>query len=375
MHKFLPNVDRWLLIPAVCLAIFGIATVWTVGGPNGFAMRQVLWLCLSIGICIGSSYIDVRTLAQTRVSLILYSAVCGLLVLVLVLGSTIKGATSWFQFGGVSFQPSDLAKIVLIIILAKYLSRRHVEIGRGRHLLITAVYMAIPTGLVFLQPDFGTVVILGFLWLGMIVLTGASRRHLAVLGAMGLVAFVGLWFFVFQPYQKARIETFINPLSDIHGTGYNAYQSVIAIGSGKVLGKGWDNGTQSRLGYLPEYETDFIFAAFSEEWGLLGSIVLIMLLMMIILRLFYIAARAPTMIEGLAVSGIALWFFAHMVINIGMNMGVAPVTGLTLPFVSYGGSHLVAEFFALGLACRVARHIRAAHASAYRNEYLGFGSQ
>jgi rod shape determining protein RodA len=374
MPKFLPNVDRILFIPAIVLVLCGIATVWNVGQDNGFALRQIMWLVVALGAGIGASYIDVRTLAQTRIALIMYSGVCALLVAVLVFGSTIKGATSWFQFGGVSFQPSDIAKIVLIVILAKYLSRRHVEIGRGRHLLITGLYMAIPTFLVMMQPDFGTTVILGFLWLGMIVLAGASRKHLAVLGIMGVVGFFGLWFFVFQPYQKARIETFVSPLSDIHGSGYNAYQSVIAIGSGGLTGKGWDNGTQSRLGYLPEYETDFIFAAFSEEWGLLGSIVVILLLCTIIGRLFYIAARAPTTIEGLAIAGIALWFLAHMIINVGMNMGVAPVTGLTLPFLSYGGSHLLAEFFALGLAARVARHIRAAHASEYTREYLGFGT-
>jgi rod shape determining protein RodA len=191
-----------------------------------------------------------------------------------------------------------------------------------------------------------------------------------VVGVM-IVAFIVLWSFVFEPYQKARVMNFVQPLSNIHGSGYNVYQATIAVGSGQIFGKGVGFGTQSRLNFLPEYETDFIFAAFSEEWGFVGVIILFILMALVIWRIMRIALLGTTNFEILYGLGLAIYFMTHFIINIGMNLGIMPVTGITLPFMSYGGSHLLTEFVGLGILMGMNRYCRVAHRDDMHNEFLG----
>ena len=213
-------------------------------------------------------------------------------------------------------------------------------------------------GLVFIQPDFGSAVILFFVWFGMVLVAGIKPKHLAVVFLLGAIAFGGMWQFAFQDYQKARISTFLDPLSDIQGSGYNAYQSTVAVGSGQFIGKGIGYGTQSKLQYLPEYETDFIFAAFAEEWGLLGVIVLFLLFGVVIGRLLLHAVRAASNFERLVATGVAVLFVSHFFVHIGMNIGLLPVTGTTVPFLSYGGTHLVTEFLGIGIVMAMSRYAK-----------------
>jgi rod shape determining protein RodA len=180
-----------------------------------------------------------------------------------------------------------------------------------------------------------------------------------------------LWGFVFKPYQKARIMNFLNPLADVRGSGYNAYQSMIAVGSGQVVGKGVGFGTQSRLNFLPEYETDFIFAAFSEEWGFIGSLLVIICYIIILWRITRLAIRGQTNFEILYAVGLGIYFATHIVINIGMNIGILPVTGITLPFMSYGGSHLIAECLGLGILFSLYRYQKGVHRDDMNHEFLG----
>jgi rod shape determining protein RodA len=286
-------------------------------------------------------------------------------------GHTAGGAQSWFSLGGFSFQPSDMMKLVVILMLAKYFSRRHIEIGNFKHIFISGLYALIPFILVFFQPDLGSAIIIFFIWFGMTLVSGISKRHLLIVMGGMIIAFVFLWSFVFHPYQKDRIINFIQPLSNIQGSGYNVYQSTIAIGSGQLLGKGVGFGTQSRLNFLPEYETDFIFAAFSEEWGFVGVIILFILLGLIIWRILHIALLGTTNFEILYGVGLAIYFMTHLIINIGMNLGIMPVTGITLPFMSYGGSHLLTEFIGLGILMGMNRYGRVAHRDDMHNEFLG----
>jgi rod shape determining protein RodA len=223
------------------------------------------------------SSLDVSFLKQSRIILILYAIGISMLLALIFVGATNKGATSWFNFGGFSFQPSDLMKLALILVLAKYLARRHVEIRAIRHIIITGMYFVIPFLLIFIQPDFGSAIILFGIWFGMILVSGISRKHLLILFISGLALFMIMWTFALRDYQKDRLRTFIDPLSDIQGAGYNAYQSTIAVGSGQLMGKGVGYGTQSRLNFLPEYETDFIYAAVAEEWGFIGSVIVLLL--------------------------------------------------------------------------------------------------
>ncbi len=189
-------------------------------------------------------------------------------------------------------------------------------------------------------------------------MAGIKFRHLAIVAFLGVVAFMGLWNFGFQEYQKDRILTFLHPLADIQGTGYNAYQSTIAVGSGELWGKGVGYGTQSKLQFLPEYETDFIFAAFAEEWGLIGVGLLFTLYGVVIWRLIIHALQGATNFERLFATGVAILFTSHFLIHIGMNIGLLPVTGTTVPFLSYGGSHLLTEFLGVGIVIAMARYTK-----------------
>lgn len=338
---------------------------------SGFFAKQVIWIIVSITIFFIFSFIDFRFLRKTWVSVVLFASSCGLLLTLFAIGKVAKGALSWFDLGLFSVQPSDPIKLVIIIILAKYFSRRHIEIANLRHIMISGIYVFIIFGLVLVQPDFGSAVIIFFIWFGMILLSGLSRKHLVGLVLAGLLVFAGLWNFKFQDYQKDRIINFINPMADIHGTGYNAYQSTIAVGSGQMWGKGVGYGTQSRLKFLPEYQTDFIFSAFAEEWGFIGVIILFSLFGVVVWRIIKNSMRGATNFEILFGSGVALLIIIHFIINIGMNIQLLPVTGTTLPFLSYGGTHLLTEFAGLGMLMGMRRYRRVAHKDEAKNEFIG----
>ena len=317
------------------------------------------------------SFIDFRFLKRTDVLVTLFLSLSGILMVIFILGHVSHGAKSWFSLGLFSFQPADLMKLVLILILSKYFSRRHVEIRNIKHIFISGIYALIPFILVFLQPDFGSAMIIFLIWFGMVLVSGISKIHLLTVFLCGAFIFSLLWMFVFAPYQKERISNFFNPLADIHGSGYNALQSTIAVGSGQVLGKGLGFGTQSRLKFLPEYQTDFVFAAFAEEWGFLGCFIVLLFFGFLIWRILYFASLGASNFEMLFGMGIAIFFMSHILINIGMNLGLMPVTGIALPFMSYGGSHLMVEFMGLGILMSMQRYSRPAHRDDMKHEFLG----
>lgn len=350
MKKLFSKIDWWIIGALVPLLILSLSTMSSlVIDGQGLFNRQLIWVGISFLLLFISSFIDLSFLNKSKNILLLYGFGIALLIFLMFFGLTANGATSWISFGAFTFQPADLMKLMLILILAKYLARRHVEIRAMKHVIITAVYFLIPFVLIFLQPDFGSAIILFGIWFGMIMVSGISKKHLLILAVVGFAVFSVMWTFVLQEYQKNRIRTFMDPLSDIRGTGYNAYQSTIAVGSGQLLGKGVGYGTQSRLSFLPEYETDFIFAAISEEWGFIGSLIIVLLLIFIVIRILIHAYSMNSNFELLFAVGVACYFITHIVINIGMNIGIMPVTGVTLPFVSYGGSHLLVEFLSLGI--------------------------
>lgn len=301
----------------------------------------------------------------------LYILALILLGFLLLFADPVMGARAWFSFGPISFQPADLAKLALLALLAKYLSRRHVEIGDFRHIMVSGAYALTPILLILIEPDMGNAIIFGTLWLGMMLISGISKKHLAILGCIGLVVASVLWFEGLKPYQRTRIVSFINPASDIRGSGYNAYQAKIAVGSGELFGKGIGYGTQSKLRFLPQYQTDFIFAAFAEEWGFVGVVLLLSLYALLFVRLAQIARASATNFDAFFTLGVLILFAAHVAIHIGISLGLLPVTGTTIPFMSSGGSHLVLEFVALGIITSLARHGRGAMRDVSANEYLG----
>ena len=368
---FLKTLDITLLIPVLLIVVSGLLTMSSFQGDDIYFAKQGIWILVSLAMFFFVSSFEYRFLKQTRVVVVLYCIMLSILMLLFALGHVSKGAESWFRFGGFAFQPSDLMKLTLIIVLAKYFSRRHIEIANIRHIIVSFRYALVPFVLVVLQPDFGSAMILLSIWFGLVLVSGISKTHFAIVLAIGTISFLIAWNFIFKPYQKARIINFINPLQDIRGSGYNAYQSTIAVGSGGLTGKGLGFGTQSRLNFLPEYKTDFIFAAFAEEWGFLGSILLLACFGIILFKLASYALVANSTFEALFTYGVLVWFVSHIVINIGMNVGIMPVTGIPLPFMSYGGSHLLAESIALGMCFAMKKYSQGGHKYQVNNEFVG----
>ncbi len=370
IFRRLAHLD-WLLFAAVVPILFaGLITMYSFGGSNYFAGRQVIWITVSLVVFFAASLIDWRFLRSSKVLLVLYGIGIALLVF-LFLTARVNGARSWFSTGLFAIQPVDFIKLVLVALLAKYFAKRHVEIKALRNILISGLYTLVPFMLVLLQPDFGGAIVIFILWLALVIISGVSKKHLGLVLGSGALAFLVLWLFVFAPYQKARIETFISPLSDVKGAGYNAFQSTVAVGSGELLGKGIGYGTQSRLAFLPEYQTDFIFAAFAEEWGFVGVFILLCLYGVVFWRILKASLVGATNFEIYFGVGVAILLAGHVIVNIGMNIGLLPVTGLTLPFMSYGGSHLVVEFLGLGILMGMRRYSYGIHKEDTSREFLG----
>ena len=374
IEKALNRID-WLLvffiIPIIAAGLVTMKSFAPLEDASSFFSKQIIWISVGFTVFFVFSFIDFRFLKRTDVLVTLYLATSVVLLLLFIVGHVSHGAKSWLNFGFFSFQPVDMMKLVLVLVLAKYFSRRHVEVRDIKHIFISGFYAFVPFVLVLLQPDFGSAMIIFFIWLGMVLVSGISKVHLLAVFAGGILVFALFWSFVFAPYQKARVMNFFNPLTDIHGTGYNAFQSTIAVGSGQIVGKGLGFGTQSRLKFLPQSQADFVFAAYAEEWGFIGSLLILILYCLVVWRILYSATLGAYNFEILFSMGIAIFFMSHILINVGMNLGLMPVTGIPLPFMSYGGSHLLFEFAGLGILMGMRRYARSVHRDDTKNEFLG----
>lgn len=350
----------WLLIGAVLgLSLLSIITLYSIAPDTAtppLYQKQILFVGLGFFLMLGMSVIDYRMWNHSRIIFGMYAISLLSLAVVFFLGHEVRGAQSWFRIGPFSIEPIEFVKITLILLFAKYFSHRHIEIARPIHLVISGLYLALPIGFVLLQPDFGSTIVLISIWVGMILIAEAKLRHLALLWLVGIFIFSFAWFFVFKDYQRDRILTFINPAYDLRGAGYNALQAKIAIGSGGMWGKGIGGGTQAQFGFLPEAQTDFIFAAFSEEHGFLGATLLFVLFGMILSRILKIIEKARDNFARLIGIGAFFSLLIQLFINIGMNSGLFPVTGIPLPLMSYGGSSLLATFTVLGLVESIKAH-------------------
>lgn len=365
------GIDWFLFGAAFMISLLGLMTMRSFSVENVFFDKQVVWIVFAVCLFFIASLGDYSFLRRTRIIVGLYAIILVLLTLILSFGAIVKGSQNRFDLGFFAVQPSDPAKLILVALLAKYFARRHIEIAHIRHILISGAYAFAMFALVFLQPDFGSGIIIVMIWLGSVLVAGISWKHLAVLGVSSAIVVTGLWNFALHPYQQQRILTFIHPLADIRGAGYNAYQSTVAVGSGEMLGKGVGYGTQSKLQFLPEYQTDFIFAAYAEEWGFVGIVLLFGLFTIVIVRILVIAAHGSDNFDTLFAAGIGVYFTAQFVVHVGMNMGLLPITGTTLPFMSYGGSHLLTEYLALGMLQSLRRRARPALGVRDNTELVG----
>jgi rod shape determining protein RodA len=363
-----PGLDWLLMLACLALVALGTLLVWsatshredlTGGDPTAYLKKQLVNIAIGLVLMVMVLATDHRWVRI--VAPLVYLASVGGLVLVLVMGSTINGSRSWLEFGGMSVQPSEFAKLAVVIGMALFVAER-AEGGWRRHIgtvdmLGMLVIAGVPALLILLQPDLGTMLVLAATVFGVLAISGAPRRWLAGLTATGLLgAAVAVAAGVLADYQVDRFLAFTNPDLDPRGAGYNVEQARTAVGNGGLFGQGLFDGSQTRSGFVPEQHTDFIFTVAGEELGLLGAGALILLLGVVVWRAVSIAAHTDDMFGRVAAAGIACWFGFQAFQNVGMCLGIMPVTGVPLPFVSYGGSSMFASMLALGLLQNI--HLR-----------------
>ena len=353
--SFLSRIDWLLLVPTAYLLVIGLVLQQSLSDGGNSAVNLTTQLGgVFLGLILGFVLMRSPLQAISRVTPVVYFAAIVALVLVLVAGVTVQGAQRWINIGSWQFQPSELAKIGLILITARLLASRKELINKPMQFLVVSAYLAMPVGLILLQPDLGTAIVLVLLWMSILAV---SRLKTRVIGFI-LVAFTALAAIsmpLLATYQQDRIISFINPSSDPLGSGYNVLQSTIAVGSGGLLGKGLDAGTQSQFNFLPSAHTDFVFAVSAEKLGIIGGLSILIAFLIIIIRSIMIAWSSNNEFGRYLVMGVAVLFLIQTIVNIGMNLGLMPVTGLPLPLMSYGGTHMAVELALLGLVAGVSR--------------------
>ena len=350
------HIDLPLLIGLLVLMSMGLAVLYSASGEND---QQVVRQIVRLGVACGAMFVfaQIPPMVYRRWSVPFFLCGIVLLVAVLVVGHVGKGAQRWLDLGFFKFQPSEIMKLAVPMAMSWYLSRYHMP-TRFKHIVIGFILMAIPTLLIAKQPDLGTSILIASSGFFALFLSGMSWGLLAFLTAMAPVVGYCLWTFFMHAYQKQRVLTFLNPESDPLGSGYHIIQSKIAIGSGGVQGKGWLQGTQSQLEFIPERHTDFIFSVLSEEFGLIGVAVLLAVYLFIIARGLYISLKAQETFGKLLAGSITMTFFVYIFVNIGMVSGLLPVVGVPLPLVSYGGTSMVTLMAGFGVLMSISTHKR-----------------
>lgn len=347
----------WILLVAVLLllsigllSLYSLSTSGPTAANQNIFTKQLIFVFLGLGVMFFFAFLDYHYLRSYSTFFYFISLIS--LIFVLLWGGTIRETVGWLGFGAFHVQPVEIAKIGLIVFLASLISQKRMEFGEAGRMITSFIMASLMIYLVLRQPDFGSAVILAIIWLGMIVISGMSRKTLLILLILVILASFSSWFFL-APYQKDRLVNIVRPEFDPQGSSYNVSQSLIAVGSGGFSGMGIGRGTQSQLNFLPEKHNDFIFAMIAEELGLLGSFLVLFLFFIILYRLKKIADRAPDNFGFLLASGIMIVFFFQIFINAGMNLGIVPVAGISLPLVSYGGSFLFTALILIGVALNI----------------------
>ncbi|MDD3032617.1 MAG: FtsW/RodA/SpoVE family cell cycle protein [Candidatus Pacebacteria bacterium] len=352
LFNYLKKID-WIIVFAILgLATFGIISIHSsslISQNFTDFYKQIGFLGLSLIVMIFVSFIDYRKIRENTFLIVLLYLVSVFLLVGVLFVPAIRDTATWYKIGPFSFDPIEPMKIALILILAKFFSKRHREIYNLKNVIISLIYIVIPCVLVFLQPNFGPIVIFLCIWFGVLLVSGIRKKHLAILFMTFGILFAFSFAFIMEDYQKDRIINFISSENDELGDDWNKNQSQIAIGSGGFLGKGIGNGSQAQYGFLPEPKTDFIFAAIGEETGFVGLSIISLLYILFFYRVLKVSINSRSNFARLFLAGWSISIFAQMLINMSMNLGLLPVVGLPLPFVSYGGSNLLFNFICLGV--------------------------
>ena len=341
--------DLYIFGSSTLLLILGLLMVYstTQSSPTNLLGRQLIYSIIGFIVLFSLAFFDYRKFRKSTG--ILYILIILSLILVWVFGRDVRGSTRWIDLGIFRLQPAEFAKLVMVVIMAKFLDQIGEKIKDLRYVILSAVYVGIPAVLVLIEPDLGSALVIFFTWLGMLLCSKMNKKHIVVLLLSIVVVSSFGWFFVLRDFQKNRIYTFLDPGLDPQGRGYNVLQSIIAVGSGSLTGRGVGRGLQSQLKFLPERQTDFIFASTAEELGLLGSLFILGMFGILFFRLVRAAKFARDNFGMYITLGVFFMLLSQVLINIGMNIGILPVTGIPLPLLSYGGSSLLVTMAAMGL--------------------------
>lgn len=361
-RRLVQNFD-WIFFLIICiLAFLGVLTIYSATkaitlkeGTPPYYIKQMVWIGIGIAFFFLALFIDYKKMA--KYSYIIFGISLFLLILVLFIGKSGMGAQRWFSLGPLAFQPSEITKLFLVIALARFLSEEQRGPLRLRDLVLPVFFfLFLPLILVLKQPDLGTAIMILLIFTSMVLMAGVRWKSLLII-ILPAILTSPLWVKIFwnslKDYQKDRILVFLRPDIDPMGVGYHIAQSKIAIGSGRIFGKGFLSGTQGQLRFLPERHTDFIFSIFAEEWGFIGSLVLVAFYLFLIFWGIKIAYKAKDRLGALIAIGVVSMISVYLVINIGMTLGLMPIVGLPLPFLSYGGTSIVTAFMAVGILMNV----------------------
>lgn len=355
-RRLITHYDWVLLLQVALVAVIGMVNLYSAtaawGGPGTpIYLKQLSWFGLGLGIATLLCLFDYRHLKDLGYPA--YGITLLMLLAVLVVGRTSMGATRWLSIGGIGLQPSEVMKIVIIVVLARYFAEKSTAQGfTFRELLVPGALLLVPVLLIMKQPDLGTALLLLAIGGTMALFAGIRRGTLVVLGMLGGAAAFGGWFLL-HDYQRQRIYTFLNPESDPLRSGYHIIQSKIAVGSGGLFGQGFRKGTQAQLSFLPERHTDFAFSVFAEEWGFAGCLLVLVLYLLIVLWGMYISRRSSDRFGMYLALGVSAMLFWHIVVNLGMVIGLLPVVGVPLPLFSYGGTSMITTMTGVGLLLNV----------------------
>lgn len=357
IQNYLSGIDRPLFATVVALCLFSVIDIYGIGGTNNpYFSKQVVFVIIGVALMGLFSFFNYRYLKNNSLAVFALYIISVLLVTMPFFFHSIRGVRSWIAIGGFTFEPAEFVKLSLIVFMAKYFSQRHIHINDYRHIIVSGLYCMVPIGITLVQPDLGSAIIMFLIWLGMLVAVGLNKRQLFVLALLLMVVGTIGWVGVLKPYQKVRIVSFLHPGSDPHGSGYNLIQSKIAIGAGHWFGSGWRNGPQTTNGFLPEPFNDFVFAGTADQFGLVGVGLVMAAILFVISRIIHIGERASSNFGRLFAIGLIIVIAAHTIVGAGVNLGLMPVTGIPFPFISYGGSNLMALLIGIGILQSVKRY-------------------
>ncbi len=356
IRGYFKEIDLPLFATVVAISLFSILNIYGIDGLGPFFTKQIIFVVIGLGVMVLFSFFNYRYLKNYSFPVLFLYFISIALLLLTFYSRSVRGVNAWIVLGQFTFEPAELAKLMLIVLMAKYFSQRHVQINQFRHVVVSGIYFGIPVLIILAQPDLGSAIIFSLIWISIFAAIGINKKHFFLLIILAVIVSYGSWMFVLKPYQKDRLLTFVNPGNDPRGSGYNLIQSKIAIGSGYWFGNGLGKGSQTTLGFLPESHNDFVFAATAEQFGFAGIGLVMTAILFVVYRILGIGRAVVSNFGKIFAIGMAVFILSHALIGASVNIGLVPVTGIPFPFLSYGGSYLISIMSGLGILQSIKRY-------------------